>query len=269
MIPDILAVGDLMRAVAASEVLTRFRNLKPDQINEKDFGELVTVADLRAEEILERELRALVPGSKVIGEEMVSRDISILDAHSTTDPLWIIDPIDGTQNFADGKSCFAMIIAYVHKGETLAGWIHEPYTNALVWAAKGQGAWEKGIRLQITNRTDVSEFRGSLNKSARERLNRRQIEENLEIPKDMTRYHCVGAEYADLARGNLQFAHYMGNIKPWDHAAGILIHSEAGGYSGYSDSGKPYFPIPPHRDRAIIIAPGSAAWARLRDLTAI
>ena len=112
MIPDILAVGDLMRAVAASEVLTRFRNLKPDQINEKDFGELVTVADLRAEEILERELRALVPGSKVIGEEMVSRDISILDAHSTTDPLWIIDPIDGTQNFADGKSCLAMIIAY-------------------------------------------------------------------------------------------------------------------------------------------------------------
>ena len=79
---------------------------------------------------------------------MVSRDISILDALSTTDPLWIVDPIDGTQNFADGKPCFAMIIAYVHKGQTLAGWIHEPYTDALVWAAR-QGAYEKGTRLKV------------------------------------------------------------------------------------------------------------------------
>ena len=269
MIPDILAVENVMRAVAASEVLTRFRNLKPDQINEKDQGELVTVADLRAEEVLEKELRTLVPGSRVIGEEMVSRDISILDALSATDPLWIVDPIDGTQNFADGKTCFAMIIAYVHKGQTLAGWIHEPYTNNLVWAARGQGTWEKGTRLQITDLTGVGEFRGSLNKSARERLNRRRIEENLEIPKEMTRYRCVGAEYADLARGNLQFAHYVGSIKPWDHAAGILIHTEAGGYSGYADTGKPYSPSPPHRGRAIIVAPGSTAWARLRDLTSI
>ncbi len=269
MQPDLLTVGELMRAVAISEVLPKFRNLNPNQINEKDFGELVTDADLRAEEVLEKELRAMIPGSRVIGEEMVSRDISILDALSTTDPLWIVDPIDGTQNFADGKPCFAMIIAYVHKGQTLAGWIHEPYTDALVWAAKGQGAYEKGTRLKVRNRTDVVAFRGSLNNSTRKRLSRRQTEENLEIPKDITRYRCVGAEYADLARGNLQFAHYMGNIKPWDHAAGILIHSEAGGYSGYSDTGKPYLPSPPHRDRAIIIAPGSAAWARLRDLTSI
>ena len=91
MIPDILAVGDLMRAVAASEVLTRFRNLKPDQINEKDFGELVTVADLRAEEVLERELRALVPGSKVIGEEMVChrQDGAGWDNVYMTGAVWI------------------------------------------------------------------------------------------------------------------------------------------------------------------------------------
>ena len=71
MQPNLLTVGELMRAVAISEVLPKFRNLNPNQINEKDFGELVTDADLRAEEVLERELRAMLPGSRVIGEEMI------------------------------------------------------------------------------------------------------------------------------------------------------------------------------------------------------
>ena len=83
----------------------------------------------------------------------------------------------------------------------------------------------------------------------------------------MTRYACVGAEYADLARGKLDFAHYMGNLKPWDHAAGVLIHQEAGGFSAYVDTISPYVPTPPHRGQTIIMAPRKEAWFQLRDLT--
>ena len=114
--PDNFAVARLMREVASEEVLPRFRNLSEDDISEKYAGELVTVADERAEAALETGLGALVPGSVVIGEELTARDPEVLDAMDNHDgPMWIVDPVDGTQNFADGKTCFAMIVAYVRE----------------------------------------------------------------------------------------------------------------------------------------------------------
>ncbi len=259
-----------MRNVASSEVLPRFRNLSPGQIMEKQFGELVTIADENAESALIDGLRALLPGSNVIGEESAARCPSILDTFDGHAPLWIVDPIDGTQNFTDGKTCFAMIIAFIQRGRTLAGWILEPYKDQLVWAVEGEGAWEDGLALRISPKNNIREFRGSLNKRLRERLQKMREAHAIDIPAEMIRYACVGAEYADLARGKLQFARYMGNLKPWDHAAGILIHKEAGGVSGYADTGEPYLPTAPHRNKgAIIIAPGKDTWYQLQKLTSL
>ena len=266
MIPDTSKVGDLMRAVASSEVLPRFRNLSADEITEKKFGELVTIADEKAETALIDGLSSIIPGSNVIGEELAARHPSVLDKLDSDDPLWIVDPIDGTQNFTDGKTCFAMIIAFVQRGRTLAGWILEPYNNHLVWAVEGRGAWEDGLALRISRQTNIRDFRGSLNKTLREHLQKLHERDAIDIPAEMTRYACVGAEYADLARGKLEFARYMGSLKPWDHAAGILIHAEAGGFSGYTDTGEPYIPAPPQRKRAVIMAPGKDAWFQLHEL---
>ena len=72
----------------------------------------MTVADERAEAALEAGLSALLPGSVVIGEELTARDPAVLDAiDNHVGSMWIVDPVDGTQNFADGKTCFAMIVA--------------------------------------------------------------------------------------------------------------------------------------------------------------
>ena len=259
-----------MREVASEEVLPRFRNLSEDDISEKSNGELVTVADERAEAALETGLGALVPGSVVIGEELTARDPAVLDAMDNHDgPMWIVDPVDGTQNFADGKICFAMIVAYVRDGITRAGWILEPYSDQMVTAELGQGAWEGDMALQVSNTPEIGQFRGSLNKRLRKRLRELRGTSSATIFAKMTRYACVGAEYADLARGNLDFAHYTGTLKPWDHAAGVLIHTEAGGFSAYVDTIAPYVPAPPHRGRAIIMAPREEAWYQLRDLMAV
>ena len=267
-IPDNFAVAQLMREVASAEVLPRFRNLSAKDISQKSSGELVTVADERAEAALEAGLSALLPGSVVIGEELTARDPAVLDAiDNHVGSMWIVDPVDGTQNFADGKTCFAMIVAYVRNGITRAGWIFEPYSNRMISAELGQGAWEGGLALKVSNRSELRHFRGSLNKRLRKKLGEAPVKSSSTILSKMTRYACVGAEYADLARGKLDFAHYTGNLKPWDHAAGVLIHKEAGGFSAYADTIASYVPAAPHTGRAIIMAPQKEAWYQLRDLT--
>jgi len=161
-IPDNFAVAQLMREVASAEVLPRFRNLSAKDISQKSSGELVTVADERAEAALEAGLSALLPGSVVIGEELTARDPAVLDAiDNHVGSMWIVDPVDGTQNFADGKTCFAMIVAYVRNGITRAGWIFEPYSNRMISAELGQGAWEGGLALKVSNRSELRHFRGS------------------------------------------------------------------------------------------------------------
>lgn len=268
MLPDFQAVSALMRRIAAEEVLPRFRNLANGEIFEKSPGDVVTIADEKAEAVLKTELSALLPASRVIGEEAAAKSPDILNLLDDDGDIWIVDPIDGTQNFANGNTCFAMIVALVIDRETRAGWIFEPFQDRMIWAAKGQGAWENGNRLSISPRTDIAQFHGSLSKKLRKRLLKLHPGPDAPIPERMTRYACVGAEYADLARGQLQFARYMGNLKPWDHAAGILIHQEAGGVHGYADSKEAYIPKPPHRGRAILMAPSETAWRSLRDLTA-
>jgi fructose-1,6-bisphosphatase/inositol monophosphatase family enzyme len=80
----------------------------------------------------------------------------------------------------------------------------------------------------------------------------------------MIRYRCVGREYTDLALGELHFAEY-GMLKPWDHAAGILIHTEAGGYSSYTKDQTPYRPCPTTR-KHLLAAANQTEWRVLKEL---
>ena len=262
-----IEVGAIIREVAGQEVLPRFQNLNDVEIREKELGEIVTIADERAEAALDERLREIIPGSHVVGEEAAARDPSSMNVLEGSDPVWIIDPVDGTKNFADGNPCFAMIIALVRSSETLAGWIYEPHRERMIHAAKGQGTWEGGYRLRIPKGEDLSSLKGSLNKRLRELLYQRQATEGLEIPSEMVRYRCVGAEYADLARGTLNFARYMGTLKPWDHAAGVLIHTEAGGFNAYTNDMRAYKAVSPHKGRALLMAPDRENWKLLRKLT--
>ncbi len=129
--PDMEKVSDLMVTAAAEIILPRFRALKDGEIDEKDGGEVVTIADIEAEAWLTQRLPDLVPGSTVVGEEAVFADKAVFERLSADDPVWVIDPVDGTWNFANGRSTFAVIIAYVIAGEVEAGWIYEPVSETL------------------------------------------------------------------------------------------------------------------------------------------
>lgn len=257
-------VSDVIRRAAEIEILPRFRNLAAHEITEKSRpGDLVTAADFAAEIFLERELRALLPGSVAVGEEAAESDPAVLDVLNGDAPVWILDPVDGTRNFARGDETFAVIVALVRHGETVAGWIHAPCTGRVVWAHAGAGAWECGggadwRRLSLKPGGDPRALRGSVSKRVREGLG--------DWPGGLVRYFCAGLEYMGLAGGSIGFGVYGGQLKPWDHAAGCLIHREAGGYSALMETGDPYRPLRIVKNARLLLAPDARTWQSLYSI---
>jgi fructose-1,6-bisphosphatase/inositol monophosphatase family enzyme len=261
-IPDRDAVIGIIRQAAAAEIMPRFRRLGEGDISEKRPGDLVTTADLEAERHLRWTLRHLAPGSAAIGEEGVERDPDTLRVLTGTAPVWIIYPLDGTHNFAHGKPCFAVIVACCIGGETRAGWIHDPLADLTVWAAIGEGAWmvegKDRRRLTAAASAAVRDMGGSLVHRLAKRMEGRK-----DAPAQTVRYRCVGREYMDLARGGLHFARYGGRHNPWDHAASVLIHREAGGHGTLSEGRAPYLPGNGIQTAPLLLAPDAACWDTL------
>jgi fructose-1,6-bisphosphatase/inositol monophosphatase family enzyme len=146
---DMEKVAALIRETAEAVIVPRFRMLKQDEIREKKPGDFVTVADLDSERMLTERLLAWLPGSAVLGEEAAATDASRLALLAGEAPVWVIDPIDGTANFARGQEGFAVILALVERAELCAGWIYDPLGEAMVMAEAGGGAWSEGRRLAV------------------------------------------------------------------------------------------------------------------------
>lgn len=266
MYPDQNSVHTIIRDVAEAEILPRFNQLSESDISEKAPGDLVTIADIESEKALSQKLTQLLPGSIAIGEEGVAADPSCIGVISGEAPVWIIDPVDGTHNFAHGTACFAVIISLVHKSNTVAGWIHDPMANTTIYAEQGKGAWEGDTQLNLSSAKPIANMSGSLKRSSRHKLAARQTGGEAGLPSIVKRYRCVGREYMDLARGTLDFASYGGLLKPWDHSAGILIYKEAGGFEAMTDTAIGYR-VEPHIQRGdVMLAPDKDTWIQLNSL---
>lgn len=266
VLPDPDKVIAILRDVAAAEVLPRFGTLAEADISEKRPGEVVTAADLASEIALEGALTALLPGSRACGEEGSERDPSALDALRGDAPVWILDPVDGTANFARGDACFAMIVALAIGGETRAGWIHDPVKNTTVWAIQGKGAFENRARLRISAPAALPDMTGMAGKKARERIEARRAAGEKGLPQTVARYGCAGQEYIALARNQIHYSRYGGKLKPWDHAAGTLIHREAGGFAAHMRTAKPYAVGAGITEEFLLHAPDRARWDALHAL---
>ncbi len=261
MRPDIDRVTRIIRETAAGEIMPRFRALAASDISEKRPGDVVTTADTESEKRLAAALKALSPGSAVVGEEAADADPGLLLALAGDAPVWVVDPLDGTQNFVDGKPCFAVIVAYCLGGRTVAGWIHDPVNDVTAWAAEGEGAWVGGRRVRVARPAPIGEMSGSLVGRLRKRLRARA--NGAFAGARLVHYRCVGREYMDLAQGTLHFARYGRRIRPWDHAAGVLLHREAGGFSALAGDRSPYRPAPRIVEGTLMLAPDEATWDAL------
>ena len=259
MKPEPDRVCDFLREAAEQDVLPRFRDLATHQVMEKKPGDLVTIADLEAEERLTRLLTEHVPGSVVVGEEGVHRDPELLAKLETHDDLWIIDPVDGTQNFAEGKSPFAIVVAFLSGGKTRCAWIHDPIAQDTAVAEEGSGAWIGRRRLHVAEGGPIEAMTGLINSNAYGREHRDAVRPKKTGFKEILRYGSAAHAFRVLSAGERHFSIYN-HLWSWDHAAGVLIHREAGGYTARVD-GAPYRPV--DRVPGLLSAPDLDTWRRI------
>jgi fructose-1,6-bisphosphatase/inositol monophosphatase family enzyme len=256
-------VSRLIADVAAVEIMPRFRKLEPSHVIEKAAGDLVTIADRAAEERLTAALQDLLPGSTVVGEEAVAADAALLDRLLGEDHVWIIDPIDGTTNFIEGRNEFAVMVCLAQRGELIASWIHRPVTGATAVAEAGGGAWIEGARVKLADApASPASMAGSLlaGTFGDPRYNRR-IQQRRNQVQAVKSSHSAAIEYWRLLLGDLHFSLFT-KLMPWDHAAGVLLHREAGGHAGYIDKGDAYVPADMFRP-GLLLAPSEIAWRKI------
>jgi fructose-1,6-bisphosphatase/inositol monophosphatase family enzyme len=230
-------VAALMRGVAADVVMPRFRALAAHEIGEKSPGEVVTVADREAERRLHDGLAALGVGARIVGEEAAADEPALL-AGVDRGLVWLVDPLDGTANFAAGHAPFGMMVALVEDGEPLAGWLLDPASGRLCHAEKGRGATCDGVGVR-TRGTGQERPVAALGTHFLPPADRRRVHRQAEGRLDVHPVpRCAAESYPRLALGWDDIALFQ-RILPWDHAAGVLFLREAGGHVTHWD-GRPY-----------------------------
>jgi fructose-1,6-bisphosphatase/inositol monophosphatase family enzyme len=232
------AVEQALREVAAAEVLPRWRRLADTDIAVKTGPyDLVTTADRLAEERLTQRLTALLPGSVVVGEEAVSADPGVLGRLHGDAPVWVIDPVDGTAAFIRGEDGFAMMVALVSGGETVASWTYAPRLGLFATARRGRGAHLDGRPLHTATGTGPLRLWTSspVYRTAAERARLAELEAAGAVCMPCG---CAGLAYVDVARGASDGVAFFWEL-PWDHAAGLLLVTEAGGAS-LTAGGEPF-----------------------------
>jgi fructose-1,6-bisphosphatase/inositol monophosphatase family enzyme len=259
----------LLLDVGTAEIMPRFRNLGDGAVQEKtSAADLVTEADVSAERVITDALLDRFDGAVVIGEEAVSENPALLDGWSRAEgPVFVVDPIDGTFNFASGVASFGVMLAVVEAGETVAGIIHDPVCKDWIMAEKGCGAILRRLdgretALQVAEPAGaVNRMIGSASWQYMPEPERSTVARNQALCLGSVAYRCAAQEYRLLAGGHIHFALYN-KLMPWDHLAGSLITSEAGGYIRRFD-GSVY--RPEHTDGGVLATTDIDSWNMVRE----
>ncbi|MBM1221642.1 inositol monophosphatase [Ponticoccus sp. SC2-23] len=233
---------------AGRALVKDFGEVENLQVSAKGPADFVSRADRQAEEMIRADLMEARPTYGFLGEE--SKEIE------GDDPTrrWIVDPLDGTTNFLHGLPHWAVSIALEHKGQIVAGVIHDPVKAETFFAEKGEGAWLNESRLRVSGRTRMNEsifatgvpFAGKRTLPATLQDLARLMPESAGV----RRYGAAALDLAYVAAGRYE-GYWERELHPWDIAAGIVIVREAGGMIGPIRDGHD-----PLRDGDIIAANG-------------
>jgi myo-inositol-1(or 4)-monophosphatase len=213
----------VVRKIAHTEVMPHFLQIEFDR---KADGSLSTQADWASQAAFQRELPRLIP-VPVLGEEMSPEEQQLL-WQENPQGLWIVDPIDGTTNFAHGIPYFALSVAFFQQGRPLLGVVYNPVSDEMFYAFTGRGAYLNRQRLPLTRQvTSLQDAVAGLDvKRMGDKLTARLL---TIMPYNSQRiFGASTLDWCYLAAGRLDiYAH--GGQKLWDYAAGSLILTEAGG----------------------------------------
>ncbi len=257
------AVHALMRDAAERAILPRYRSLAEHEIVTKSekgaLTDLVTIADGEAEALLSEGLARLLPEARIVGEEAAHTDPAVLERLG--DALcWIVDPLDGTNNFAEGKPPFGILIALAEYGETIAGWIYDVLSGRFCHATSRGGAFVDGERI-------VARSTGTVPPVAANSLVYMSPERRAAVQAGIAPHYslvdiprCAAEQYPRLVLGQNDVAIFERTL-PWDHAAGVLFVNEAGGKAARPDGTA--YRVDDHARAGLIGASSPALWGDL------
>lgn len=253
----------LMQRVTEAAILPRFRNLADGDVEDKGGNDPVTIADKDSENLLRGGLVSIDGTIGFVGEEAAHEDPSVLE--QLEGACWIVDPIDGTRNFAAGKPPFGIIIARAEGGLTQSGWLYDCLTGRFCYAHRGDGAFVDGEKIvaQPTGKTPpVAAISLLFMDEAQREATRRHISPNYELV-DIP--FCAAEQYPRLGLGQNDVSIFERTLS-WDHAAGALWLEEAGGKVARPD-GAPYR-VDEWDRKGLLGASSPQLWEDLADLYA-
>lgn len=197
----------------------------------KDHGrELVTDADVAVDTLISERLQEYFGNEARLSEELAPDR----DALGQEGPLWVIDPIDGTVNFAHGLAHVAVSIAWLLDGQVRIGVVHAPFLGETFTAIASQGAWRNDTPIQASQSDDLERSLVATGfpyrRDSRPPLMRR-FAAVLSHCQDIRRNGSAALDLCDVACGRLDA--YYESVSPWDFAAGWLIAREAGARTGH------------------------------------
>lgn len=217
------AVSAIVRDAGA--IALRFRNSGTLEIRDKGVQDRVTEADTTVESYLRRHLSALCPDVGFLGEEGGLTEAS-------GDWLWVVDPIDGTDNFVRGIDHWSVSVGLVHQGQPVMGVISLPWQETQFTALAGQGAFRNGTPLRVSGVTDPQRAAIAIGISRRICFQTGYLDV-LKALYDQgiehRRFGSAAYSLCQVAEGIVE-GYVELHLNPWDAAAGVLIAAEAGAH---------------------------------------
>ena len=221
-------ISDLLLDVNELIILKYYKNLSSKYINTKSSeDDYVTIADKESEIYIVKNLIGFLNINQYIGEETSYSNKDSYKSLKKNTLFWVIDPIDGTKNYINGKNEFCSMISLVFKSIPIASFVYYPHKNLLVYAFKGFGAYSFEIktkkifqlRIQQNNFTNIVGSGGT--KGIQEPL-RQKVLQNLRKYTNRMFIGSAGIEAIMLASNETQFV-FHGRVTPWDHSPLDLI----------------------------------------------
>lgn len=258
---------NLVRRAVQAEILPRFRKLDTGQIDTKSGpADLVTAADIGAEAMIARGLQIAFPNAVVVGEEMAETHPDYREKLAEAELGFLIDPVDGTWNFANGLPVFGTMIAACRFGRPVFGMIYDPIGQDFIWAdIDTQTTWQphSGLPRPLHTRKDrnLADMMGFLELSFLPDTLKHATAGLAASLAQFGSMRCSAHQYRLLAQGSVDFF-LATKLGPWDHAPGVIITQKAGGHAAMLDG----TPFDTTRASGYLLCAGSeATWNTLAD----
>ncbi len=223
----------------AGDIL-RHRFGQPHDVRFKGTVDLVTEADKGAEALIAGRIRAAFPDHRLIGEEG-ARGAQATPGAETSPYGWLVDPLDGTTNYAHGYPVFCVSIALEHNGSVVVGVVYDPARDELFAAERGEGATLNGRRARVSETDELNRalICTGFPYDVRTRTDfSRHFRDFIMKAQSVRRDGAAALDLAYVASGRFD-GFYEEGLRPWDVAAGVLLVEEAGGRVTHYD-GSPF-----------------------------